>query len=151
IGASMITAARQHLSGSPVWLQVVSFEELDVPDASLDLIISATAFHWLDPDVKFAKAARLLKAGGWLALLNTEEQCDPPLGSDLRDRWLARVDGGEAGTVPVRPPAADLAGAEGRFGPPVERSDSQRIVLPAQTVIGVETTRATFLSWPART
>jgi hypothetical protein len=30
-------------------------------------------------------------------------------------------------------------------------SHSQRIVLPAQTVIGVETTRATFLSWPEHT
>ena len=151
IGASMITAARQHLSGSTVWLRVVSFEELDVPDASFDLIISATAFHWLDPDVKFAKAARLLKAGSWLALLNTEERYDDPLGSDLRDMWLGRVDSGEAGAGPVRPPAADLTGAESLFGPPLERSYSRRIVLPAQTVIGVETTRATFLSWPAHT
>jgi SAM-dependent methyltransferase len=150
IDPSMITAARRHLRGSPVSFQVVSFEELDAPEASFDLIISATAFHWLDPDVKFVKAARLLRAGGWLALLNTEERYDDPLGSDLRDMSAART-GGDAWARPPRPPAADLTGAAGLFGPPLERSYSQPIVLPAQTVIGVETTRATFLSWPAPT
>jgi SAM-dependent methyltransferase len=151
IGACMITAARQPLGGSPVLFEVVSFEELDAPDASFDLIVSATAFHWLDPEVKFAKSARLLKAGGWLALLSTEERYDDPPGSDLRDMWVAR---GEDGGVWARhrtPHAADLTGAAGLFGPPVERSHSQRIVLAAETVIGVETTRSTFLSWPEHT
>jgi hypothetical protein len=46
---------------------------------------------------------------------------------------------------------ADLTGAAGLFGPPIERSHGQRIVLPAETVIGVETTRTTFLSWPQHT
>jgi ubiquinone/menaquinone biosynthesis C-methylase UbiE len=151
IGASMITAARQHLSGSPVSFQVVSFEELDAPDASFDLIISATAFHWLDPEVKFAKPARLLTAGGWLALLNTEERYDDPLGPDLRAMWVARSEHGDAWARQRTPPAADLTGAAGLFGPPIQRSHSQRIVLLAETVIGVETTRATFLSWPEHT
>jgi ubiquinone/menaquinone biosynthesis C-methylase UbiE len=151
IGASMITAARQHLSGSPASFQVVSFEELDASEGSFDLIISATAFHWLDPEVKFAKAARLLKAGGWLALLDTEERYDDPLGSDLRGMWAARSEHGDVRAGPRTPPAADLTGAAGWFGPPAERSVSQRITLPAQTVIDVETTRATFLSWPEHT
>jgi SAM-dependent methyltransferase len=46
------------------------------------------------------------------------------------------------------PAAADMTGAAGLFRPPVERSRSQRIALPAATVISVETTRATYLSWP---
>jgi len=148
IGAGMITAARQHLGGSPVSFHVVSFEEFDAPEGSFDLVISAAAFHWIDPDVKFAKPARLLKAGGWLALLDTEERYDDPLGSDLHDMWAARSEHGDVQAGQRTPPAADLTGAAGLFGPPVHRSHSQRIVLPAQTVIGVETTRATFLSWP---
>ncbi len=151
IGAGMITAAKRSLSGPPVRFQVVSFEELDAPDASFDLIISATAFHWVDPEVKFAKSTRLLKAGGWLALLSTEERYDDPLGSELRAMWLARSEQGEVWTRPRTPTAADLTGAAGWFGPPIERSHEQRIVLPAQTVIGVETTRAIFLSWPEHT
>lgn len=151
IGAGMIAAARQHLGGAPVRLHVASFEEFDAPEGSFDLIISATAFHWVDPAVKFAKPARLLKAGGWLALLDTEERYDDPLGSHLRDMWAARCEHGDALAGQRTPPATDLTGAAGWFGPPVHRSYSQRMLLPAQTVIGLETTRATFLSWPERT
>jgi ubiquinone/menaquinone biosynthesis C-methylase UbiE len=95
IGPCMITAARQHVGGSPVAFQAVSFEEFDVPEGSFDVIISATAFHWIDPDVKFAKPAWLLKTGGWLALLDTEERYDDPFGSDLHDMWVARSDHGD--------------------------------------------------------
>ena len=106
---------------------------------------------WVDPEVKFAKPARLLKAGGWLALLDTEERYDDPLGSDLREMWAARSEHGDVRAGQRTPPAADLTGSAGWFGPPIERSHSQRGVLPAPTVLGVETTRATFLSWPEHT
>ena len=62
--------------------------------------------------------------------------------------WAARSESGHLWPVPSTPPAADLTGAAVWFGPPIERSYAQRMVLPAETVIGVETTRATFLSWP---
>jgi hypothetical protein len=65
--------------------------------------------------------------------------------------WAARSEHGDAWTGPATPHAADLTGAAGLFGPPIERSHGQRIVLPAATVIGVETTRAIFLSWPEHT
>ena len=38
------------------------------PEARFDVIYSAQAWHWLDPEVGFAKAARLLRPGGRLAL-----------------------------------------------------------------------------------
>ncbi|MDA8322886.1 MAG: methyltransferase domain-containing protein [Actinomycetota bacterium] len=43
-------------------------------DASFDLVISSAAFHWIEPDVAFSKSARLLRLGGWLALLGAEER-----------------------------------------------------------------------------
>ena len=45
-------------------------------------------------DVKFTKAARLLRDGGWLALMATAERYDEPFGAALRDMWRARSDGG---------------------------------------------------------
>lgn len=144
IGPAMIAAARRRLAGSPVSFQVVSFEDFAAPDASFDLIASGTAFHWVDPEVKFSKPARLLRPGGWLALLGTEEVYDDPFGSVLDGMWAARS---EASTW-TRPAYAELIAAAGLFGDPVERIDAQRTVLPADVVIGVENTRAVVLSWP---
>ena len=47
---------------------VAPFETVDLPAASFDLVASATAFHWLDQRAALAKAADLLRPGGWLAL-----------------------------------------------------------------------------------
>lgn len=52
-----------------------SFESADLP-GGYDLIYSATAFHWLDPDVAFVKSAKLLKDGGYLAIIHTEHISD---------------------------------------------------------------------------
>lgn len=47
---------------------VSSFEDAEPPEAAFDLVCSATAFHWVEPDVGLARAARTLREGGWLAL-----------------------------------------------------------------------------------
>ena len=44
------------------------FESVQLPPASFDLVVSATAFHWVDPAVGISKAAQLLRPGGWLVL-----------------------------------------------------------------------------------
>jgi ubiquinone/menaquinone biosynthesis C-methylase UbiE len=146
LGGSMVAAARRRLGASRISFDVVSFEELEAPEGTFDLIISATAFHWIDPEVKFTKSARLLRAGGWLALATTGERYDDPFGTTLHGMWAARNDDG--GTW-AKLPDIDIAGSTGLFASPVRRSVSRRIVLPAEVVIGVESTRATFLSWPA--
>lgn len=46
-----------------------TFEEAELPETAFDLGLSATAFHWLDENAALAKIARLLKPGGWWAVL----------------------------------------------------------------------------------
>jgi 2-polyprenyl-3-methyl-5-hydroxy-6-metoxy-1,4-benzoquinol methylase len=145
IGPSMVAAARRRLAGSAVSFQVTSFEDFTAAEASFDLICSGTAFHWVDPEVKFSKPARLLRPGGWLALLATEERFDDPLGAALSRMWAARSDDTRART---RPAEAEIIADSGWFDEPVERTHAQRMVLPTETVIGVENTRAIVLSWP---
>jgi ubiquinone/menaquinone biosynthesis C-methylase UbiE len=144
IGASLIAAARTHVQD--VRFLVSSFEDLEADDASLDLIVSAAAFHWIDPEVRFAKSARLLRPGGWLALLDIDERYDDPFGAALAGMWAARSDTG--GAWVKRAPDAEVIAATGLFGEPVCRSDTHRATRPADVVIGVENTRATTLSWP---
>jgi ubiquinone/menaquinone biosynthesis C-methylase UbiE len=148
IGPSMINAARRRLDGSAVSLQVSSFEDFVAADASFDLIVSGTAFHWVDPDVRFRKPARLLRPGGWLALLDIVERYDDPLRAALLGMWAARGDDFRGWVW--QPHFADtkaIAGT-GLFETPVRKTRTQRIVRPAEAVIGVENTRATSLSWP---
>jgi len=148
LGPSMISAARRRLDGSAVSFEVASFEDFAAPEASFDLIISGTAFHWVDPEVMFRKPARLLRPGGWLALLETGERYDDPFRAALRGMWAAR--GGDGGALVRRPHFADtevIAGT-GLFEALVHKTHARRIVRPAEAVIGVENTRATSLSWP---
>lgn len=45
------------------------FETADLEPASFDLIVCATAFHWLDEATALARVAGLLRPGGWWAAL----------------------------------------------------------------------------------
>jgi SAM-dependent methyltransferase len=146
IGPSMIAAARERLAGAAVDFRVTSFEDFHAPDASFDLIVSGAAFHWLDPEVRFRKSARLLRPGGWLALLGYDEHYDDPLGATLRDMWAARAD--SVGARVTQPGDAEAFAASGLFGLPVQRVCAHRTTRSAAAVVGVENTRATSLSWP---
>src|SRR6185437_4918561 len=148
IGPAMIEAARDRLGESAITFRVASFEDFQGAEASFDLIISATAFHWVDPEVKFSKSAWLLRPGGWLALASTAERYDDPFGTALRDMWIARSDGASALSHQTEATETEIIATTGLFDPPARMTDAQRLVLPVQTVISVENTRATLLSWP---
>ena len=149
IGRSMIGAARRRLAGADVSFHVAPFEDLAMADASFDLVISSAAFHWIDPEIAFTKSARLLRPGGWLALLGTVEQYDDPVGAALRALWAAGNDTG--GAWDRRPSDPEAFAATGLFRDPACLTDRQRDILPAADLIALESTRATFLSWPPGT
>ncbi|MFI5693275.1 class I SAM-dependent methyltransferase [Kribbella sp. NPDC051586] len=50
---------------------VADFDTLDLPARSFDLVISATAFHWLDPATRVQRCVELLRPGGALAVVST--------------------------------------------------------------------------------
>jgi SAM-dependent methyltransferase len=70
-GANLVLAARMRLglAGDAVQFDIARFEDAKLPPGAFDAVFSATAFHWIDPQVGWAKAASLLKPGGLLALL----------------------------------------------------------------------------------
>jgi SAM-dependent methyltransferase/GNAT superfamily N-acetyltransferase len=69
-GRQLADIARKNLAArGNVEVVTASFEDFEAPTSSFDLVVSATAFHWIDPDVSYAKAASLLGVGGRLALL----------------------------------------------------------------------------------
>jgi len=68
LGPRLADIARARLSAFPnARVEVCAFETLDT-ETRYDLIASAQAFHWIDPSVRVARAAALLKPGGSLAI-----------------------------------------------------------------------------------
>jgi SAM-dependent methyltransferase len=144
IGTAMAAAARRNVADPMVTFQVCSFEEF-AGTGPFDLIVSATAFHWVDPAVGWAKAARLLRPGGWLALMSTGERYPEPLRTQLQELWdkyNRRIY-----RPASRPPWLAGLRESSLFGEPVELQDESELRLGAQTILGVERTRATFLSY----
>jgi SAM-dependent methyltransferase len=56
-------------------LEVITaaFEDWPLPAERFDLVLSATAFHWIDPEVRVAKSADSLRLGGVLAVVSTHQ------------------------------------------------------------------------------
>jgi SAM-dependent methyltransferase len=70
--AALIAEARKTLGAyQNVELHVSRFEDWPLPSERFDLVLSATAFHWIDPAVRYVKAASALKRDGALAVINT--------------------------------------------------------------------------------
>jgi SAM-dependent methyltransferase len=73
LGAQLAAVARRKLSAFPdVEVINADFETWQAPRAEFDAVVSFTAFHWIDPAVKFEKSASLLRDGGALAVVETE-------------------------------------------------------------------------------
>lgn len=67
--APMRAAARDWLSGYPRFLAVDGHAgETTLAEASVDLVIVAQAFHWFDEDAARREFARILRAGGLVAV-----------------------------------------------------------------------------------
>ncbi|GAA3770450.1 class I SAM-dependent methyltransferase [Streptomyces coacervatus] len=93
LGDAMAGVARQRLSAFPrVEVQVAEFERWELPSDPFDLVVCATAFHWIDPAVRVVKAAQALRAGGRLALVTTEHVAGGTVeffarAQDCYERW----------------------------------------------------------------
>ena len=67
MGAQLADRARRNLAGLPVEVHVEPFETWESEPEAFDLVYAATAWHWLDPEIRYRKAHRLLRPGGHLA------------------------------------------------------------------------------------
>lgn len=68
--ASMRRVAEAWLAGYPRFTSIPApAEATTLPDASVDLVTAATAFHWFDPAQARTEALRILRPGGWALLV----------------------------------------------------------------------------------
>lgn len=75
--AEMRAAAEQLLAGYPNFTsQPARAEATGLPDASVDFVVAGQAFHWFDHDLARAEFSRILRPGGWIALVWNDRQTD---------------------------------------------------------------------------
>lgn len=63
-------------------------EAIPLPDASADVVVVSSAWHWLDHDLAVPEIARVLRDGGRLGILSTG--MDRPIPWLRIDEWFAR-------------------------------------------------------------
>lgn len=69
-GKSLMALARQHLDGAgEVEFVNARFEDAVLSRERFRAVFAASAFHWIDPEVSWQKAADVLVPGGTLALV----------------------------------------------------------------------------------
>jgi SAM-dependent methyltransferase len=70
-GGRLIARARDHLAvGGEVQFVNARLEDASLPPAHFLAVFSASAIHWIDPDVSWRRAADALVNGGTLALVS---------------------------------------------------------------------------------
>jgi SAM-dependent methyltransferase len=133
-GPRMAAVARRNLAGAAA-VQVVTaeFESWPLPVEPFDAVVSATAFHWIDPAVRMTRAADALRPGGALAVVRGQhvrggseefftevqrcyERFDPDTPPGLRPPAAAEIRGSDH---------AEEVARSGRFGPTVFRRYEQ--------------------------
>lgn len=74
LGPRLADLARRKLAPFPnVEVVTSTFEAWPLPAQKFDAVVCASAFHWLDPDVRCAKSAEALRAGGSLTVLHVHQ------------------------------------------------------------------------------
>ncbi len=77
IGPGMATRLRSNLPSDALRITVGDFEQVPVPDGSMDALFSATAYHWISRGAQLGRPASILAPGGVLAIVDLN-QVDSP-------------------------------------------------------------------------
>ena len=68
LSEELAAVLREKLSDRQLSVLVGSFEEVELPPSSFDLVAAATSFHWVPPARGLQRAADVLRPGGSIAL-----------------------------------------------------------------------------------
>ncbi len=92
-------------------------EHVPLVDGAVDTVVAAQSFHWFDPDTALTEMARVLRPGGWLALIWNERDESDPMVAELVgiSKWDVSA------PYPVGMDFGSVIDRSGRFGT-VERT-----------------------------
>lgn len=128
LSATLAQVARRNLRPYPqVTVEVGAFETVSTPTEPFDVVLAASAFHWLDPSIRLRKSADVLRDGGWLAVVQTHHVAGGAMPFFEASQPCYRRAFPESSTEFRLPRAEDVRSmahdieASGWFGPAVSR------------------------------
>jgi SAM-dependent methyltransferase len=71
LGPGLACVAAERLDGLDVEIVNANFEAWEPEQGEFAAVVAFTAFHWVDPEIRYTKTARLLRGGGALAVVDT--------------------------------------------------------------------------------
>lgn len=119
-GMQLAALAASNLENHPhVHIENARFEDWPIRAGEFQLVYAAQSFHWVDPEVGYARAARCLREGGALALFwNRPAGTDPTLRAAIDAVYQRCAPGLSRLTRPLDLPGVEEAVARtGCFGP----------------------------------
>ncbi|HEX3780672.1 MAG TPA: class I SAM-dependent methyltransferase [Pseudonocardiaceae bacterium] len=155
IAAAKLACEKVGASGTAEVL-LADFDRWPGQANSFDLVVTATAFHWLDPATRLARIAALLRPGGAVAVIATFHVAGGSTRFFAAARHLYRY------WDPRTPPKVTLPAAEdiafeydlehgGLFGPTVFRRYSWEVEYRTAEYLDLLRTYSNTLTMPPRT
>jgi len=93
LGANLARLARQKLAPFPhVTIVNRRFEDWRLSGKPFDIVLAVTSWHWIDPRLRYAKAAAALRPGGMLAFTTGGHACPPgfdPFFTEIQNCYTA--------------------------------------------------------------
>lgn len=68
-GPEMALVLKQNLKSPNLEVIISTFEDWTLPQGGFDLVVSFTAFHWLDPATCYQRISKALSPSGYLAIV----------------------------------------------------------------------------------
>ena len=93
-GPNLISFAKRNLAKyDKVKFENCRFEDWPIQSSSFDLVISAAAIYWVDPEVRYKKIAEALKPNGYVAIFqNPKSELEEPLEKLIREIYLSHFE-----------------------------------------------------------
>jgi SAM-dependent methyltransferase len=120
LGSDLAAVARRNVAGLDVEIVVSAFEDWPLPERKFDTVLSATSFHWIDPEVRMDKTADALELGGMLGVVSTRHVAGgtDPFFVDMQDCYLRFDPDTPPGfRLPKAADVPDELDSSDRFGP----------------------------------
>lgn len=153
LGEALAAFARDKLAAFPLVEFVTgAFEDWEPKKAGFDAVVAFTAWHWLDPELKYAKSAQLLRDGGALAVVEVAHVLVPggdPFWVEVQEDYDAVVPDPENRPPPFAEDVGNLRAeieASGHFGEIEVRRHRWDVTYTADEWIAVMSTYSPHLA-----